>query len=525
QKKQSNLANQEERENFLIGMMRVNMMKRLESSAYAFNLTLGRTIEKMEKIIEQIDLYEKKKDEYLSLTDATTPDNDEEDDDFIVGKRKEYKLKDLKTEEWKKDLQNDLSLLQEIHSQSSQIDEQRDAKLQCLRKVLEGIIQSPRKDKYDRRVRNKGLVFTAFADTAKYLYKNLESWAEEKQVNMALVIGTGENKSKMGSNSFQEILTNFAPIARGRDSENESNDEIDILIATDCISEGQNLQDCPVVINYDIHWNPVRLMQRFGRIDRIGSRHKNIQMVNFWPTEDLNRYLNLTSRVEARMALMDATATGEDDILNLREESKQEITFRDRQMKSLRDSGVDGLEDNEGLSDFTLDDFLVELLSYLEKNRKALENSPYGLYAVTHSDKSSDLIKPGVIFCLRQHDGNQGDHPTNPYFLTYVREDGNVRYTYDAQAKHILGMFGELCRDKNKPNKSLCEMFDKETVNGKEMRHYSNLLKGATENIRKNFLRQGIKRLKTMGRDGTIPKKSEIPDEFELVTWLVIKEK
>jgi len=269
-------------------------------------------------------------------------------------------------------------------------------------------------------------------------------------------------------------------------------------------------------------------MQRFGRIDRIGSRHESIQMVNFWPTDDLNRYLNLKNRVEARMALMDATATGEDDILDLEEKSHQELVWRDKQIEMLCNSGVDGLESADNsieISDFTLDDFLVELLSYLEKNKDALQKSPNGLYAVVSDRESSDLIKSGVIFCLRQDNPSeetQSPTPTHPYFLAYVRDSGDVRYFY-AQAKQILAMFGELCRGNDKPDTALCELFDRETDNGKEMKHYDDLLDKAVRDLRKHFDSHAMGQMSTIGRDTVIPKSSDVPDSFELITWLLIK--
>lgn len=184
----------------------------------------------------------------------------------------------------------------------------------------------------------KVLVFSAFADTARYLYEQILPDAQQLGVHIALVSGGSGCQTTLGKPEFNEVLTLFSPISKKRhlNASVSQTEEIDILIATDCISEGQNLQDCDYLINYDIHWNPVRLIQRFGRIDRIGSINPSIQMVNFWPTADLNEYINLKGRVESRMALVDLTATAEDNLLAVEDAQQlaaQELRYRDHQLE------------------------------------------------------------------------------------------------------------------------------------------------------------------------------------------------
>ena len=323
--------------------------------------------------------------------------------------------------------------------------------------------------------------------------------------------------------------------------------EIDILVATDCISEGQNLQDCDFLVNYDIHWNPVRIIQRFGRIDRLGSINSKIQLVNFWPTKDLDNYINLKERVEARMALVDVTATGEDNILNteqIEDLISEDLKYRNRQLKKLQEEVLDleDMDETVSLTDFTLDDFRIELLSYINANREKLENAPFGLYAVipspsgehsTESDRRDfsqaerDIIKPGAIYCLRQKgvtDGNEEINPLQPYFLVYIRDDGTVRYNY-TNAKQILEMYRLLCQGRTEHYQALCELFNVETDNGQRMDKYADLLKKAVAEIIRVFKKRGVQKLLSDRSALIIPRSKQINeiDNFELITWLVVR--
>ena len=302
--------NQQDRERFLIGMIRTNFLKRLESSAHSLRLTLERTLGKIDAMLERIDRYER--DRFIEDYQAgDLPDDDEDDEDFIVNRgHNPYRLRELDLSRWRADMVRDKATLAKVLSKVQNITPERDGKLHAIKQAIRNKVENPTTDQDGKRNR-KLLVFTTFKDTAEYLYENLSGLVAELELNTAMVSGEGTT-TNFGENNFNAILTNFAPVARKRGSDDEGG-EIDLLIATDCISEGQNLQDCDTVLNYDIHWNPVRLIQRFGRIDRIGSRSSVVHMVNYWPTADMDAYLRLKNRVQARMALADVAASGDED--------------------------------------------------------------------------------------------------------------------------------------------------------------------------------------------------------------------
>ena len=521
---------QRQREKSLIGMMRINMLKRLESSVHSFTLTLGRTLEKIDKQLEQINEWRATQNMELEFYSDATEDPD--DDEFVVGKGKKYHLKELNVDLWEQDLIADRKLIAKLHQDGKAITVERDAKLTELKEVLRKKAEHPTSSR-DSRINRKALIFTTFSDTADYLYRHLHEWATgELGVQMAMVTGGDGNHSTVGTTRFDDVLAHFAPQAQERDLGGD--EEIDILIATDCLSEGQNLQDCDLVINYDIHWNPVRLLQRFGRIDRLGSKSKEVGMINFWPTQDLNRYLNLKHRVEARMALADATATGLDDPLN--EEAKQEIAeselnFRNRQLARMRDEILDlEKEGSIGLNDLTLDDFIADLLQYIQKNRKDLEAAPFGIYAIARN--RADNIKdvgPGVIFCLKRENDNAPERlPSRlwPYFLVYVTDDGRVRYSFQ-QTKQCLSLFQALASGKSSEDIDLENAFDRETKHGQDMDRYNELLSAALQAIESGL--HGVE-LKTLSEDKSAlldekPEQQGTDEhEFKLITWLIIKD-
>jgi hypothetical protein len=388
------------------------------------------------------------------------------------------------------------------------------------------------------------LVFTAFADTAIYLYGALESWARnELGIHTALVTGNASaNKSTLGRAEYNQILTNFSPVSKGRDRMASMDQtaqidllmtaQIDLLIATDCISEGQNLQDCDFLVNYDIHWNPVRIIQRFGRIDRIGSRNQTVQMVNFWPTEDLDQYIGLQNRVEARMALVDAIATQEDNLLAEEELIREELRYRDRQLLRLKDEVLDleDLNESVSLTDFTLDDFRMELSRFIEANRQVLRDAPLGLYSIVPTDAEYPVIRPGVIFCLKQKNAVSGStatqtNPLQPYFLVYVQEGGEVRYSF-AQPKQILEIYRVLCAERTVPYAELCDAFDTQTNQGQDMSVYNALLESAAASIMQTSRRRSLAQLQT-NRSAVMSNVQEqvrSSTDFELITWLVVQD-
>lgn len=541
---------QERREHYLIGMMKVNFLKRLESSIESFEISMDRTIQKIERLEKKIEGFLKSKarsqEEELA---AFGPDEDELEEDgedfeqLQVGKLK-FDLADLRIDDWLADLRKDKEALSELYNTAASIGPERDAKLKELKDQIEGKIKQPINDG-----NKKVIIFTAFADTAGYLYDCLKNWAvNELELKIALVSGSS-TQTTFGKNDFASILTNFSPVSKNRDKIKSMPQDggIDILIATDCISEGQNLQDCDYLVNYDIHWNPVRIIQRFGRIDRLGSKNSKIKLLNFWPTKDLDNYINLKERVEARMALVDVTATGEDNILNteqIEELVTEDLKYRNRQLKKMKDEILDleQMDESVSLTDFTLDDFRIELMNFIENNRKRLEEAPFGLYAVIpspsgghaqHLDLSrfspseKDIIAPGVVFCLKQKgdtEGNEEINPLQPYFLVYIREDGNVRFNY-TNAKQILEIYRLMCQGRKEPFDELCEMFNAETRQGEEMGRHTELLRQAIDEISRVFKKRSSLKLTSDRRALLVPKSKQVNDmnSFELVTWLVIK--
>jgi SNF2 family DNA or RNA helicase len=530
------------REHFLIGMMKVNFLKRLESSVKSFAITMERTIAKIEDLQERIKTFKQFRDlnQNIEFNQLNIEDIDDEELQAAmeVGTRLIFKMAHLDIDSWLEDLELDKQQLKSLYNSASQVDKTRDAKLADLKKLIQNKVKQPTINKQNQPNR-KVLVFTAFADTAEYLYQALQEWVTTSKlnINMALVVGgTGRNKTTFSKNEFNQILTNFSPISKKRDKMKSMHQdgEIDLLIATDCISEGQNLQDCDYLVNYDIHWNPVRIIQRFGRIDRIGSINQSVQLVNFWATDDLNKYINLKSRVEARMALVDIAATFEDNLLEpdeIEELIQNDLKYRDKQLLRLQNEvlDVEDFNDSVAFNEFTLDDFRIELSQYLEKNRKQLENTPLGIYAVVPPGSENAIIAPGVIFCLKQKgdtSGNETVNPLQPHFLVYIREDRVVRFTF-AQPKQILEIFRLLCVDKTQAYDSLCHLFDKQTNNGEDMSVYNELLQEAVNSITRTFQKRLASNLFKSGKGAVMPEqKKQVTSktDFDLITWLVIKD-
>ena len=545
---------QTDREHYLIGMMKVNFLKRLESSVYAFRITMDRTIDKIEQLKKRIQRFQKFQDENPDIDieeiEIEAMEDEELQEAMQVGKKLTFKMAHLNTEKWLKDLQHDYDQLELPRLFANDVTPERDAKLKKLKELIAEKVKNPTIDKNGKPNR-KVLVFTAFADTAEYLYKNLKEWArQELNIHIATVTGGDSgNKTTFGNTQFSHILTHFSPVSKKRNKMKNmpKNDEINLLIGTDCISEGQNLQDCDYLINYDIHWNPVRIIQRFGRIDRIGSINHNVQLVNFWPTPDLNRYIKLRNRVEARMALVDITATQSDNLLtpeNIKDTITDDLNYRDQQLLKLKDEvlNLEDFNENVTLNEFTLDDFRIDLTNYIESNKQALKDAPYGLHTIVPipADPKYHMITKGVVFCLRQKGKTKDDekrnpqkdkttsnekiNPLQPYFLVYIREDGEIRYTF-AQPKQILEMYRLLCTGVNQPYEDLCTLFDKQTDNGKEMTHYNTLLQKAVNAITRTYQKRNINNLLS-GRSGKLVKQQDQArniTDFELITWMVIQ--
>ena len=512
---------QRHRETNLVAMMRTNLLKRLESSTHAFRLTAGRILAKIEEMEGRIADWRAHGGGEIDAR----PDDDEEDEEFAVGRTVRYSFDELDIDRWARDLDADRQTFAELEHRAALVTPDRDAKLAELLKLLADKVSNPTRDK-DGKPNRKALVFTSFADTARYLYEQVVASrvGGGPGAHVALVTGGDGNASTLGVSRFGDVLARFAPRAQQAADDGE---EIDILIATDCLSEGQNLQDCDLVANYDIHWNPVRLMQRFGRIDRLGGRNARVAMTNFWPTQDLDRYLDLKNRVEARMALADAAATGQDDLLAVTE---AELTFRDEQLRRLRGEILDLEDSGDGvsLSDLTLDDFIADLLHYIQAHRAALEAAPFGVYAVADRRWAAPAeARPGAIFCLRRKSTSaaRGPNRLDPYFLVHVRADGGVRYTF-RQAAQCLALFRALAAGRAEASMALENAFDRETGQGRRMEKYETLLAAALRSVA-GALREATLRDLTLSRDALLPKPAERPDaaeNFELVTWLVISD-
>ena len=504
---------QTDRERNLVNLMRVNILKRLESSIVSFELTLNRIKTKMDEMLERIQTgldYQ---------VDAEEEIDDEDIDDYELGTKVKVKFRDVDIIRLKADLEEDKLTLEYLLGEAKKVSVVDDLKLIKLKEQINQKMEYPLNG-----TNKKIIIFTAFADTASYLYQNLSKWVlDEYGIFCGIVTGAQGMKTNLPKvkNDFEEILTCFSPKSNKAIVPNE----IDVLIATDCISEGQNLQDCDYLINFDIHWNPVRIIQRFGRIDRIGSLNKQIQLVNFWPNLDLDEYIKLESRVRNRMTMVDLSATGEDDLLN--PESKN-LKYRKDQLKQLQEEVVDLEELSGGISimDLTLDDFMMALDRYMRNHPGLLESYPTGIYAVIDiNEKLKDDAKQGVIFCLKQKNYSENEKNQNslyPYHLVFVRDDGTVQVK-NTNPKKVLDLYKALCSNKETVIQNLVKDFDIETKNGNMMDKYTNLLEKAIFDIKGYIEEKGIKSLFRLGRSTILDNKVTGLADFELVTFLVVK--
>ena len=521
---------QANREKYLIAMMKVGFLKRLESSVSSFRQTMGRMIARVSQRLDDLDHFDT-----VAAIDAPLPDENDLDDEleeaFEVGGALKYNLAHIDRAAWKAALTRDRDRFAALIAEARKVTPDRDAKLARLKDIIRAKAEEPTTNR-DGEKNRKIILFTAFADTASYLYDELLPLANECGLETALVTGGG-CKATFGLARFQDVLVNFAPRAKRRALMRgaETNGEIDLLIATDCISEGQNLQDADLLVNVDIHWNPVRLIQRFGRIDRIGSRNATIRMVNFWPTEDLNRYLRLKDRVEARMALVDLSATGDDDLLNARADADSDARWRDEQLLRLKDEIFD-LEEAVGgvtLADFALDDFRAELLGFARANEQALRDAPLGLHAIIPNEIAGVVVDPGIIFCLRRRPPNPDPeqakiNPLDPHYLVYVKNDGSVRLGF-GQPKPILEAYRALCLGKVQPFDVLCNAFDDETDYGEKMDRYDGLIRAAVSSIGETSATRTLSAL-TSSRGARVPDggmQARANLDYDLITWLIVR--
>ncbi|MFD1485268.1 helicase-related protein [Lacticaseibacillus baoqingensis] len=517
---------QTDREQSLSNLIRANLFKRLESSVYSFGLTLDRMVNGIEDILANIEAHQSGQVEMPSITDFDDEDLESAFDEQAVGTKTKILIGDMDLLKWSQALNEDLVSLKKLQASTHQVTPEKDDKLLDLEKIL--------KNKYSHPINGnnkKVIIFTAFADTANYLYENLVD--KVKQIyglNSALITGgSASNLTTMNGvsvNDMDDILMNFSPISKGRGKiKPNATEEIDLLIATDTISEGQNLQDADYLINYDIHWNPVRVIQRFGRIDRIGSQNKQIQLVNFWPNVDLDTYLNLEQRVKGRMVMLNTAATGEDDLLNTKSNKEMnDLKYRKKQLEQLQTQVID-LEDVNGaisITDMTFNDFKSDLQNALKGYEKLLNDAPLGMYAITDASEFPEA-EPGVILTLKQNKDEMGqENSILPYIVVYMRMDGTVKTNY-MYAKQVLDFFKKLTLGKKTVNQPLVNAFYAETDGGKDMSVYSDILSKAIEAIRGKQDEVGMGSLFVPGGTTVQTELLDGLDDVELISFLIIR--
>lgn len=508
------------REKGIRKLMAINLLKRLESSVNSFRLTLTRIRDFINDSITAIDKFQESGAGTVDVTDFSEDfDTEDNENDPFVGRKSKINLRDMDYVSWRRDLKADLEVLELLILMLKDITPEHDTKLQQLVADL--------KNKFEHPINGsnkKVLIFTAFADTANYLYEQLSGRIlNDCGLHTALITGSTEGKCSLPKLkcTFNDILTYFSPLSKDRDAIHPNDTrEIDVLIATDCISEGQNLQDCDYLINYDIHWNPVRIIQRFGRIDRIGSKNDVIQLVNYWPDMELDDYIKLKGRVESRMKATVITSTGDDNLLSANE--KGDLEYRRNQLKKLQNEVVD-IEDMDtgvNIMDLGLNEFRLDLLANL-KEHPNMDLTPFGMSAVV---SASELLEPGVMYVLKNKNNGVNIDRSNllhPFYMVYLSHTGTVICDH-LSPKKLLDKMRYACKDKTEPDKTLCKQFNKETRDGKNMRHYSDLLQSAIESIITVKEESDIESLFSVGETSALTYNIKGLDDFELICFLVI---
>ena len=516
---------QANREQGIRRLTAINLMKRMESSVYSFNLTLGRILDLIRTTIKTIDEYDRHSSMKLDMTDISNledydPEDQNGDELFSFGKKVKIDIADMDYITWRRTLQEDADVLELLTLMVGDITPEYDCKLQELLRMLKDKVEHPINEG-NRKV----IIFTAFADTADYLYQNVAPYMKKQfHMDTAMVTGSIDGKTTVPKlpNDMNTVLTCFSPISKDkRLLLPNDNTNIDILIATDCISEGQNLQDCDYLINYDIHWNPVRIIQRFGRIDRIGSRNSVIQLVNFWPDVTLDEYIDLKSKVETRMKIVNMTATGDDNIIS--DEEKTDLEYRKQQLQKLKEEVVDIEDMSTGISimDLGLNEFRLDLLEYV-KTHPDIEKTPFGLHAVAPAAIDA---KPGVIFVLKNRSNSvniDNQNRLHPFYMVYIGDDGTVLCDH-LSPKELLDKMRFLCKGKDKPISDLCRQFNAQTRDGKDMRKYSDLLGQAIASIIEVKEESDIDAFLGGGQISFTSEMMKGLDDFELICFLVIR--
>lgn len=511
------------REQGIRKLMSVNLLKRLESSVNSFKLTLQRIYNLINDTVDKINIFEQYGTSSIDMYESADTEWDIDDSNteyFTVGNKVQIDLADMDYKTWRSELNSDIEVLDDLMNMLNVITPEYDGKLQSLLKVISDKIENPINSK-----NKKVLIFSAFSDTAEYLYEHVSAYIKEKYgLNTAVITGSIDGKTtiKNFKATLNNVLTCFSPISKDKAVLlPDSNDEIDILIATDCISEGQNLQDCDCVINYDIHWNPVRIIQRFGRVDRIGSKNESIQLVNFWPDMDLDEYINLKGRVETRMKITIMSSTGDDNLINADE--KGDLEYRKQQLKRLQEEVVDIEDMSTGISimDLGLNEFRLDLLEYI-KSHGDMDTKPKGLHAVV---QSSEELPQGVIFVLKNINNSVNIDDQNrihPFYMVYIGMDREIICDY-LNPKQLLDDIRLLCRGKQEPILELCQTFNEETNDGKDMQELSSLLRETIYSIIDTKEESDIDSLFTAGGTSALISVVSGLDDFELISFLVVK--
>lgn len=518
-----NELTQKGREQGIRKLMSVNLLKRLESSVNSFQLTLQRIYSLINNTVDTINRFEQYGASSIDMYESADTEWDIDDSNteyFTVGNKIQIDLADMDYKTWRAELNSDIEVLDDLMNMLNVITPEYDGKLQKLLDVISKKIENPINTN-----NKKVLIFSAFSDTAEYLYEHVSTYIKEKYgLNTAVITGSIDGKTtiKNFKATLNNVLTCFSPISKDKAVLlPDSNDEIDILIATDCISEGQNLQDCDCVINYDIHWNPVRIIQRFGRVDRIGSKNESIQLVNFWPDMDLDEYINLKGRVETRMKISIMSSTGDDDLINA--EEKGDLEYRKQQLKRLQEEVVDIEDMSTGISimDLGLNEFRLDLLEYI-KTHGDMDTKPKGLHAVV---QSSEELPQGVIFVLKNVNNSvniDNQNRIHPFYMVYIGMDGDIICDY-LNPKQLLDDIRLLCRGKQEPIVELYQKFNAETNDGKDMQELSNLLRETIHSIIDTKEESDIDSLFTAGGTSALISVVSGLDDFELISFLVVK--
>ena len=517
---------QADRERSLQALMTTNLLKRLESSVEAFRLTLSGLHENHVQMLSRIQAFKQSGSGDVTDWSDRLETLDADDDDVPVfsgepvGGKVKIHLADMDLPSWEADLSADLVVITALLASMNKVTPEDDAKLQHLQELIQKKIVAPL-----NADNKKVLIFTAFADTANYLYDNLAPLFRARGLHTGKVTGKDAPKSTLKkSYDFQSILTLFSPISKEKAlALPDEPHQIDLLIGTDCISEGQNLQDCDYLINYDIHWNPVRIIQRFGRIDRIGSRNTHIQLVNYWPDISLDEYINLKERVETRMMIADVTATGDDNMLTAQ---SSEVSYRKEQLRRLQEEVIEleDLKTGVSITDLGLNDFRMDLLGYV-KAHGDMELAPKGMHAVVPAQLALGL-RPGAIFALRNRNEGATVHQHNrlhPYYLVYVAKDGEV-VAYHSEVKKLLDLVRTSCKGQSEPIAEVCRLFNQQTKEGRDMKAYSTLLSAAVRSMIEVKEEKDIDSLFTGGKTTALTNTISGLDDFELIAFLVVQE-